>query len=414
MTSRSDLKQQVEVSGDSSCRAGLDWLTEILTRCSPSAQAFFKKALDDNVAPEAQWVVFDKDDFLVSGALGKTSLDPNEAKPVTEVSAVDLHDTQLPSTQHQHPTLASQDTLYWVASCAKFGVALIILHILEKGLSKDGSSLKDLDDPHAVTRLLPELDPKSNAWASKIITGFESKPDPTTGKLVPITKPKKSAPTFRQLLTHTAGLGYYWSSAEHAKWWKGDESIGAKPLGELPFVTGKISDFDTPSMFECGEVFEYSPSLDWLALWAVRATGKSLLQLHEQIVFGPLGISGQALVFVDPQRQKDKAAVFAPDGKGGFVQAPFELWSCDGMPQEGYNHFGSAPVWASHKAYSQVYQAALRQDERGLFCANIYQYCVVQTLTISLPSPSTRNHLQIHMEGSPGRSSNRLQPPPTF
>lgn len=300
--------------------------------------ALFKRAFDEKLAPEFQWAVFDKDDILTSGALGKTGVAP-DAKPVNE------------------------DTLYWIASTAKVGVSLIVLHILERGLAKDGTSLKDLDDPAAVLRHLPELDPKSPNWASKIITGFESKPDPVTGKLVPIVRPKKTVPTLRHLLTHTAGFGYYWTSPFHVKWWKGDPAIGAKPIGELPFVTGKISDVDTPCLYESGEVFEYSPSLDWAGIWCARATGKSLVELHEEILFKPLGISGQALVHVGPARQKDKAAVFVADGQGGFKETPFDIWSCAGYPPEGYQHFGSAPVWSSHRAYARVYQAVLRRDE---------------------------------------------------
>lgn len=319
------------------------------------------------MAPDFQWAVFDKDDVLTSGAIGSKD---DKGTPVTEVSASGRVRSRAALSESSF--LPTKDTLYWIASTAKFGVAILVLHVLERNLSKDGSTLQDLDNPEAVLRLLPEFSPNSKSWASKIITGFESKPDPVTGKLIPIVKARKTIPTFRQLLAHTAGLGYYWSSPHHVKWWKGDPSIDAKPLGELAFITGKVSDFDTPSLFESGEIFEYSPSLDWLGLWLIRATGKSLIQLHDEIIFNPLGISGKALVWVPPHRQEDKAAVFSPDGKGGFTKIPFDIWACEGMPPEGYVHFGSAPVWASHAAYCRVYQAALRQDEREWSCMCVW------------------------------------------
>lgn len=240
------------------------------------------------------------------------------------------------------------------------------LHVLERGLSKDGSALSDLDDPSAVLRLLPELSPDSDAWASKILEGYEAKPDPATGKLVPIVRKKKAAPTFRQLLSHTSGVAYPWSSELHDKWARGDPSINAAPLGVLPWVTGKISDFDMPSKYDTGESYEYGTGLDWLALWLVRATGKTLPQLHEEIIFKPLGMSDQAFVYVDEAHQSQKSNMYARNGAGGFVAIPFDIWSCDGVPPEGHNHFGSAPVWTTHRTYSKLYQAALRQDESEL------------------------------------------------
>ena len=90
MTSQSDIKQHVEVSGWPVNTQGttlLRPLTRIPLSLFVLGQAFFKKALDNKVAPEAQWAVFNKDEFLASGALGQTALDSKEAKPVTEVSA---------------------------------------------------------------------------------------------------------------------------------------------------------------------------------------------------------------------------------------------------------------------------------------------------------------------------------------
>ncbi|CAO1631589.1 unnamed protein product [Sympodiomycopsis kandeliae] len=311
-------------------------------------QQFFQKAVDDGLAPTFQWAVFDKDEYLSTGAVGSAALsDAAQGNPGQKMT---------------------EDHLLWVASCGKLGMSIVILHILEKGLAKDGSTLKDLDDPSALLRLLPEFTLGSKHWVTKLVTGFEPKQDPTTGELIPITVDKKTVPTFRQLLNHTAGLGYYWSSESHVKWWKGDETIGAKPLGHLAFTTGKISDLDTPCLFESGTAYEYSPSLDWLAIWAQRATGKSLIELHEEILFKSLGMDGKALVYVDEKRQGEKSHFFSPNKEqpGTFIEIPFDVWSCDGLAPADSFHFGSAPVWASHKTYSKVIQAAMRQDERLL------------------------------------------------
>lgn len=289
--------------------------------------------------------MFDGEKYLAHGATGNASLlaEDKPAVPMTE------------------------DTTCWMASCSKLGIALMVLMVLERGLAKDGSRIADLDSPEAVLRLLPEFSPDHPQafTASKIITGWSDEVDPATGSLTPRLVPRKTVPTLRAMLGNTAGLSYYWGALV-STWWNPGEGRG-KPLATLPFLTGRVSDFDVPSVRESDEVWEYSASWDFLGLWLRRATGKNLRVLYRELLFEPLGCAEQCDIWfsdearADPKRHSQFHAAAGPNGE--WVPIPVSVWSCEGDPEETHNHFASAAVHAPHKAYAKVFQACIRRDE---------------------------------------------------
>lgn len=258
-----------------------------------------------------------------------------------------------------------QDTFCWLASCSKLSISLIVLHVLERGLAKDVSSLADLDSPEALLRSLPEFEPKSDTRVSKILTGW-GPIDPATGKLTPQLTPRQTIPTIRQMLLHTAGLAYQWSSSGGIhKWYAPGEGEGV-PQADMPHIKGDIADLDAPSVREAGEEWEYSPSLDWMAIWLQRVTGKSCRQLHREILFEPLGILGKIDTYIGDRVDEEKAAVHAPGPDGKLVSVPFTVWSCPDLPPEGKFNFGTAMLHGSHQALAATFQACMRRDERIL------------------------------------------------
>lgn len=275
---------------------------------------------------------------------------------VVEVAPADCH--ALP------PRSRSQDTKCWMASCSKLGIALLTLIVLERGLAKDNSTLADLESPEALLRILPEFSPTHpQAFkATQILTGWSDDVDPATGSLTPCLTPRKTVPSLASLLRNTAGLAYYWSPVL-APWYSPSKG---KPLAASPTDTGRIADFDCPSVREDNEAWEYGASWDYLALWLVRATGKNLRVLYRELLFAPLGVDGECDIFfseearADPTRHSQVHVKAGPNGE--FVRIPFSVWSCEGDPEEGYNHFGSAAVIAPHKAYAKLFQACIRKD----------------------------------------------------
>lgn len=112
-----------------------------------------------------------------------------------------------------HPEPASErkwtkETVIWVASCTKLTISILVLQLLEKKIG--GLGLEDMDDHEKLEKVLPEFKIGSGSLVSKIITGYKEEKD-KDGKKVMILKDRTKPVTLRHLLTHTAGLAYYWN-----------------------------------------------------------------------------------------------------------------------------------------------------------------------------------------------------------
>ena len=72
---------------------------------------------------------------------------------------------------------------------------------------------------------------------------------------------KTTKVTLRHLLTHTAGLAYYWNHPLMVEYFQASEG---ESHATLPFATGDFSDVVAPSVKEAGVEQDYSPVTDWL------------------------------------------------------------------------------------------------------------------------------------------------------
>src|SRR5690348_17334809 len=86
---------------------------------------------------------------------------------------------------------ARRDTVFWLASMTKPVVAVAALQLVERGEL-------GLDQP--VGDVLADFD------ALQVLEGFEGD--------APVLRAPARRATIRQLLTHTAGLGYWFASAD--------------------------------------------------------------------------------------------------------------------------------------------------------------------------------------------------------
>ncbi|MEY4054968.1 MAG: hypothetical protein RL519_303, partial [Pseudomonadota bacterium] len=100
----------------------------------------------------------------------------------------------------------------------------------------------------------------------------------------PQLRPAKRAITLRHLLTHTAGLGYFFIHPEVLQYYG---AVGMPKPGSRASVT-------MPLMFDPGERWEYSVATDWVGLAIEAATGERLNDYLTANLFAPLGMTKTA------------------------------------------------------------------------------------------------------------------------
>ncbi|KAK1811698.1 hypothetical protein LTR12_013915 [Friedmanniomyces endolithicus] len=180
------------------------------------------------------------------------------------------------------------DAVFALASQTKLLTTIAALHIVDRGPFA-------LDDD--VCSKLPEL---AN---QPILKGFDDNNQPILVK-------RKNGITLRQLLTHSAGAAYDGMNPLLIKY---HAQRGLKP-GIGPTV---VERFGIPLVYEPGESWAYSGSIDWAGKLVERLTDCSLDEYFKRL-FEPLGATS---ITFWPDRNpdlKDKVlgiAVRAADGK---------------------------------------------------------------------------------------------------
>jgi CubicO group peptidase (beta-lactamase class C family) len=159
----------------------------------------------------------------------------------------------------------TMDSLFRIYSMTKpvTGVALMMLY--ERGLWK-------FDDP--VSLHVPEL------AGLKIMTSYDDNGN------MELVSPSRE-PTMRELLNHSAGYGYGLSGNDpvNAKF-RDTRVLASTDLDEL--IT-KVADI--PLLFEPGERWSYSISVDIQGYIVQRLSGKRFGEFLEEEIFAPLGMN---------------------------------------------------------------------------------------------------------------------------
>ncbi|RDV02979.1 class A beta-lactamase-related serine hydrolase [Sphingorhabdus pulchriflava] len=182
------------------------------------------------------------------------------------------------------------DTVFQIASMTKAIVSAGAMQLVESGAL-------DLDAP--IGDLLPQLaDPQ-------VLTGFSDSGEP---QLRPASRPI----TLRHLLTHTAGLGYFFIRPEVLRYFA---ATG------MP-APGSLASIQMPLLFDPGENWEYSVATDWVGLAVEAASGKRLGQYLQSNLLDPLGMSSTAFLDALPD---DAAKVHARTSEGDLAIQPMFL-----------------------------------------------------------------------------------------
>ena len=214
-----------------------------------------------------------------------------------------------------------EDTLFQIASMTKAITSVAAMQLVEQGrLSLDGDIglvLTDLANPQVM-----------------VGTGADGKPQ---------LRPAKGPITLRHLLTHTAGLGYFFIHPE---------VLGYYAATGMP-EPGSLASIKMPLMFDPGESWEYSVATDWVGQAVEAVTGQTLGDYLAAHVTGPLGMTQTAFRSEMPAGAA-KVHVRTPDG--GWVINPAVLGG-------GEFQMGGGGLSSTAGDYARFVQMLLRGGE---------------------------------------------------
>ena len=182
------------------------------------------------------------------------------------------------------------DTVCQIASMTKALVSVAAMQLVEQGkLTLDGP----------IGEHLPEL------ADALVMEGFDSQG-------APVLRSAKRPVTLRHLLTHTAGLGYFFVQPEVLQYFG---AVG------MP-VPGSKASITMPLMFDPGEKWEYSVATDWIGLAVEKVAGCDLQTYLTRHIFEPLGMTDTAF---RPEIPEGAAKVHVRTEDGGLAINPVSL-----------------------------------------------------------------------------------------
>jgi CubicO group peptidase (beta-lactamase class C family) len=164
----------------------------------------------------------------------------------------------------------------------------------------------------------------------------------------PITRPPATKATIRQLLTHTAGLGYFFLNERLFRY---GPSIG------LPSpLEGKKVSLTAPLVNDPATLWEYGVNTDWLGLVVERLSGQTLGAYLSEHVYEPLGMDDSTFHPSDEQRARLMPVLMrAADG----TLQPTEL----DLPTEPEWDAAGHGSYATTRDYARFIQAWLNDGE---------------------------------------------------
>lgn len=229
-----------------------------------------------------------------------------------------------------------KDSLFRIYSMTKpvTGVALMMLH--EQGLW-------DFDDP--VSKYVPEF---KNL---KVMTSYND-----AGEMVLETP--EHPPTMRQLLNHSAGFGYGLGGSDPV-----NEAFRATQVlasDDLDMLIERVADI--PLMFEPGEAWSYSVSVDIQGYIVQKLTGMTFGEFLAQNIFQPLDMSDTSF-FVQPQDTDRFAEVHNWDEeRKRLVQRPHRTDRPSYLDPDRLESGGGGLVSSTHD-YARFLQMLVNEGE---------------------------------------------------
>lgn len=204
---------------------------------------------------------------------------------------------------------ASQETMFRNASLTKALATTGALQLVEQ---------RRLDLDATVESILPQF------GELEVLDGFD-------GETPRLRAPKTQA-TVRQLATHTAGCGYFFTNVNLFRY--------AELTGLPSPMTGLKASLMGPLARDPGTLWEYGVSTDWLGLVVEAVSGQALDAYLAEHVFGPLRMTDTTFRPTDAQL----ARLMAPTARtadGGLVAFELDLPPDPEWAAAGHGSYGT-------------------------------------------------------------------------
>ncbi len=228
--------------------------------------ALLKGAISAGEIPNVVAIVGNRDGVVYEGAFGPTSLGASAA--------------------------LTPQSVIWIASMTKAITSAAVMQLVEQGRL-------ELDAP--AQNVLPAL------GQTQVLAGFDA-----AGK--PQLRAPRRAITLRHLLTHTAGFGYEFSSADTRRY------MDASGLPSIMTCTNAA--LGAPLLFDPGERWEYGTGIDWAAKMVEKVCAQRIGQVLQDTLFGPLEMTSTSFKLSAAQNLRLAGMhARAPDGS----LAPLDL-----------------------------------------------------------------------------------------
>jgi methyl acetate hydrolase len=209
---------------------------------------------------------------------------------------------------------ASSETMFRNASMTKAVATTGALQLVEQ----DRLALDQ-----TVESVLPEF------GDLQVIEGFDGEQ--------PILRPPAAKATIRQLMTHTAGLGYFFLNERLFRY---------GPAMGLPNpLEGKKVSLSAPLVNDPATIWEYGVNTDWLGLVVERLSGQTLGAYLTEHVYEPLGMSDSTFHPTDGQRER-LMPVRMRAGDGTLQQVELDLPPEPEWDAAGHGSYGTARDYA--------------------------------------------------------------------
>jgi methyl acetate hydrolase len=219
------------------------------------------------------------------------------------------------------------DTVCWIFSMTKALSGTAAMHLVERG---------ELDLGAPASEWIPYL------GEVQVLEGFDANNEP-------ILRAPKREITLTDLMTHTAGFANII--------WDEKASRYAEIRG-LPAVnTGDIRGLESPLVFDPGERWLYSTSIDWVGKLIEAASGMTLGAYMQDNIFQPLGMSSTGFKITQDMRARLAKVHRRDNGK----LVPIELES----PQNPHVEMGGGGLYSTAVDYLKFVQMILNEGTGG-------------------------------------------------